>query len=90
MPCLRRGASSRLSNAPLEWKANFTFPGARDDSEAAAERISRSGTQNQSRVALTVTEAADTVTARAPTLAASARARRREGAESREMISVMM
>src|SRR5258708_19095107 len=84
MPGLRRGSNSRLSNAPLEWKAKRTllltlvggFPflptagrAARLTARAeAAARISRSGTQNHSNLASRTAELA--VTYCAPTFEA--------------------
>src|SRR5258708_9561682 len=97
MPDLRRGSNSRLSNAPLEWKAKRTlllalvggFPflptagrAARLTARAeAAARISRSGTQNHSNVASRTAELA--VTDCAPTVAASARACLRDPGKTR-------
>src|SRR5258706_7573886 len=104
MPDLRRGSNSRLSNAPLEWKAKRTlllalvggFPflptagrAARLTARAeAAARISRSGTQNHSNVASRTAELA--VADCAPTLAASVRACLRDRGESRATISVIV
>src|SRR5437867_4714807 len=88
MPLLRSVSSSRLASAPLEWKAQRTFSVARTERDAAAERISRSGMQNHSKVASRV--AVWATTADAPTFAANWRAVRRERGELRLMISVMV
>src|SRR5258708_11331192 len=101
MAALRRGSSSRLSKAPLEWNAKRTllltlvggFPflpaaarAARLTANAeAAPRISRSGTQNHSNVASSAAERA--VTDSAPTIAAIVRACLRDRGESRATIS---